>query len=156
MYLKRDSIEGALHAVIETISSVCCKYGKPYSYAGQETIRRLTRERHGIDMCRRTLNYILRWLENHKYIKRIRRHRAGPNGKILFSTTLCFLKKKLFIRLNSIKKWVDRVTVPLRVQVRAQYKSIKKNEIFKEASGDVEILLKSPIEGKPSPVSLHG
>jgi hypothetical protein len=63
------------------------------------------------------------------------------------------LKKKLFIRLNSIKKWVDRVSSPLRVPLRAKYKSQRKNEISSAYSGNVEILLKSPIEGRASPSS---
>ena len=113
MIRKRDSIESPLQAVAETLSSVCSKYGKAYCYPSQETILRLTDEYHGIDISRRTLNYNLRWLEDHQYFKRTRRHRAGPNGRMLFGTTMYELKKKLFIRLNLIKKWVDRVTSPL-------------------------------------------
>jgi hypothetical protein len=71
---------------------------------------------------------------------------------MLFGTTMYELKKKLFIRLNSIKNWVDRVSAPLRVPLRSQYKSRRKNEISKEASGNVEILWKSDIEGGASPV----
>lgn len=138
MIYKRDSIESPLQAVAETVSSVCSKYGKAYCYPSQLTILRLANEYHNINVSLRTLNRILRWLEDHKYFKRTRRHRAGPNGRILFATTMYELKKKLFIRLNSIKKWADRVSLPLRVPLRSQYKSRKKNEIFKEASGDVE------------------
>lgn len=156
MIYQRDSIEGPLQAVAETLSSICSKYGKAYCYPSQLTIMRLVDEYHGIEISRRTLNRGLRWLEDHGYFKRTRRHRAGPNGRILFATTMYELKKKLFIRLNSIKKWVDRVSSPLRVPLRAKYKSQRKNEILPGASGDVEMLLKSPIEGKPSPVPLHG
>jgi len=153
MYLKRDSIEGATHAVTETLVSICSKYMKAYCFPSQETIRRLVKERHGIEICLRTLNYILRWLEDHKFIKRTRRHRAGPNGKILFSTTMYELKKKIFIRLNSIKKWIDRVTLPLRVQVRAQYKSRRKNEIYSEASAECGNPVEFPLEGGASRVT---
>jgi len=153
---QRDSIEGPLQAVAETLSSICSKYGKAYCYPSQLTIMRLVREYHDIDISLRTLNRVLRWLEDHGYFKRTRRHRAGPDGPPLFQTTMYKLKKKLFIRLNSIKKWVDRVSSPLRVPLRAKYKSQRKNEIFTGVPGDVEILLKSPIEGTPSPVSLHG
>lgn len=156
MIYQRESIEGPLEAVAETLSSVCSKYGKAYCYPSQLTILRLVEEYHGIEISRRTLNRILRWLEGHGYFKRTRRHRAGPNGKMLFATTMYELKKKLFIRLNSIKKWVDRVSSPLRVPLRSQYISQRKNEISKEASGGVEMLWKSGIEGKPSPVFLHG
>jgi len=156
MIYKRDSIESPLQAVAETLSSVCSKYEKAYCYPSQETIRRLLHEYHDIKICRRTVNYILRWLEDHKYFKRTRRHRAGPDGRMLFGTTMYELKKKLFIRLDLIKKWADRVSSPLRVQVRAQYKSHRKNEILKGVSPGVENLWKLPIEGKPSPVSLDG
>jgi hypothetical protein len=70
---------------------------------------------------------------------------------MVFATTLYLLKKKLFIRLNSIRKWVDRVSSPLRVPLRAQYRSTQKIKIFKEVAPNVEILWKSPIEGGPIP-----
>ena len=156
MIYQRDSIEGPLQAVAETLSSVCSKYGKAYCYPSQETILKLVDEYHGIEISRRTLNRVLFWLEDHGYFKRTRRHRAGPNGRILFATTMYELKKKLFIRLNSIKKWADRVSSPLRVPLRSQYKSQRKNEISSECSANVDILWKSPIEGKPSPFPLQG
>jgi hypothetical protein len=152
MIYQRDSIEGPLEAVAETLSSISCKYGKAYCYPSQLTIMRLLKEYHGIDLSRRTLNRVLRWLEDEKYFSRTRRHRAGPNGRMLFGTTMYQLKKKLFIRLNRIKKWVERVSSPLRVPLRSQYRSVRKNEIFKEVSRNVEIVWKSPIEGGASPI----
>lgn len=152
MIYKRESIEGTLQATEDTIISICAKYQKAYCYPGQETLRRLLKERHGIDICRRTLNHILRWLEDHGSFKRTRRHRKGPNGRILFATTMYTLKKKLFIRLNTMKKWIDRVTSPLRVQVRAQYRSMKQNEIFKVVSPEGGNHVEIPIEGRSSPL----
>ena len=152
MIYKRDSIEGPLEAVAETLSSVCSKYGKAYCYPSQLTIMRLVGEYHGIEISRRTLNRVLRWLEDHGYFKRTRRHRAGPDGRILFATTMYELKKKLFIRLNSIKKWVDRVSSPLRVPLRSQYKSIRKNEILSGNCGNVEILWKTDEKGVAPPI----
>ena len=147
---QRDSIEGPLQAVAETISSVCSKYGKAYCYPSQLTILRLTKEYHDIDISLRTLNRVLRWLEDHAYFKRTRRHRAGPDGRILFATTMYELKKKLFIRLNSIKKWAERVSSPLRVPLRSKYRSQRKNEISTEASGDVEKMWNPVIKGGAS------
>ena len=144
MIYKRESIEGPLQAVAETISSVCSKYGKAYCYPSQLTILRLVNEYHDIEISRRTLNRVLSWLEVHGYFKRTRRHRAGPDGRILFATTMYKLKKKLFMRLNSMKKWVERVSSPLRVPLRSQYRSLKKNEIFKVAYGNVDNLWESP------------
>jgi hypothetical protein len=151
MIYQRESIEGPLQAVIETLGSVSAKYGKGYCYPSQKTILRLLGEYHGIDISRRTLNRVLRWLEDHGYFKRTRRHRAGSDGRILFATTMYTFKKKLFIRLNSIKKWCDRVSSPLRVPLRAQYRLTKKNEILIHAAGNVGILLKSSLEGRASP-----
>lgn len=150
MIYQRESIEGPLQAVAETISSVCSRYGKAYCYPSQLTILRLVKEYHDIEISLRTLNRVLRWLEDHGYFKRTRRHRAAPNGRMLFGTTLYELKKKLFIRLNSIKKWADRVSSPLRVPLRAKYKSQRKNEIFKEGCGNVDTLLKTQKDGSVS------
>ena len=132
MIYKRESIEGTLQVVLETLSSVCAKHGKAYCYPSQETILRLAREYHGVEISLRTLNRVLRWLEDHNYFKRTRRHRAGADGRILFATTLYALKKKLFIRLNSMRKWADRISSPLRVPLRAEYRSTQKIEILKE------------------------
>ena len=151
MIYQRDSIESPLQAAAETISSICSKYGKAYCYPSQLTILRLVKEYHDIDISVRTLNRVLRWLEDHKYFKRTRRHRAGPNGRILFATTMYELKKKLFIRLNSIKKWAERVSSPLRVPLRSQYRSREKNEIFTEASGHVEKMWNPDEKGRASP-----
>ena len=151
MIYQRDSIEGVLQATEDTLISICAKYGKAYCYPSQETVRRLLEEYHGIVICRRTLNRVLRWLEDHGRFKRTRRHRAGQGGKIVFATTMYELKKKLFIRLNSMKKWIDRVSSPLRVPLRAEYRLTKKNEILVCAAGNVEILLKSTIKGRASP-----
>ena len=143
MIYKRDSIEGPLQAVAETLSSVCSKYGKVYCYPSQLTIMRLVKDYHDIEISRRTLNRVLRWLEDHGYFSRTKRHRAGPDGRMLFGTTMYKLKKKLFIRLNSIKKWVDRVSSPLRVPLRSQYKSQRKNEISSGIPQPVEKLWNS-------------
>jgi len=151
MIYQRESSEGTLQATMETISSICSAHGKAYCYPSQATLLRLLEEYHGIKICRRTLNRVLRWLVDHRYIERVRRHRAGLDGKMVFATTLYLLKKKLFIRLNSIRKWVDRVSSPLRVPLRAQYRSTQKIKIFKEVAPNVEILWKSPIEGGPIP-----
>ena len=151
MIYQRESIEGSLQAVVETISSVCSKHGKAYCYPSQVTILRLLNEYHGIQISRRTLNRVLRWLEDHRYFKRTRRHREGSDGKILFATTMYELKKKLFIRLNSIKKWADRISSPLRVPLRAQYRSLKKNEILKEVAPACGNPVETVLEGGPPP-----
>ena len=143
MIYQRESIEGPLEAILETLSSVCGKYGKAYCYPSQETILRLASTYHGVEMSRRTLNRVLRWLEDHKYFKRTKRHRQGPDGRILFATTMFELKKKLFIRLNSLKKWLDWVSAPLRVPLRAPYRSHRKNAILLERFLPVEMLWKT-------------
>ena len=145
MIYKRESCEGVLEATLETVSSVASRFGKAYCYPSQPLILKRLEEYHGIKISRRTLNRVLRWLEDHHYFKRIRRHRADSDGRILFSSTLFKLKKKLFMRLNLLRKWLDRVSPRLRVPVRAQYKFTQKNEISSKGPSSADFLL---IKGK--------
>lgn len=152
MHYKTDSIEGVKAATMETLASVCSKYAKGYCFPSQRTILRLLKQYHGINICLRTLNYVLRWLEDHRYFKRTKRHRAGCNGQMIFDTTMYELKKKVYMRLDSMVKWANRVSSPLRVQVRAAYRSIERNEIFKQVAPNVDNLWKSTLEGAAPPV----
>ena len=148
---KKKSFLSPFEAVLRCVGGISGKHKKRYAYPSQKTILRLIYEWSGVKICIRTLNYVLRWLEDEGYFERVRRHREGPDGKMLFATTLYKLKKKAFKFLGSFKKWVEKVYPALRMQDFAEYRTIKQNEIFKHVTRNVENLLNPLIEGKPSP-----
>ena len=51
------------------------------------------------------LNYHLRTLEDADELKRVKRHKKGPRGNILFHTTLVILKRKATDTLKKLATW---------------------------------------------------
>jgi len=76
-----------------------------YSEASQDAILKILDSIYEIKICRRTLNYHLRALEDNEEIKRIRRHKKGEYGRIHFHTTLVILKKKATDVLKNLARW---------------------------------------------------
>lgn len=143
-------------ALAAVFLGIAAKYNHRYCWPSHKAILRLLEKYHQIKVCERTLCYDLKKLEREGFFDRLRRlTRKGINAG-RFTSTLYKLKNKVFKLASGLGKWSNRVLSSFRMQKFAHNKSQRENEIFKEASGGVEILLKSPIEGKPSPVSLHG
>ena len=76
-----------------------------YSEASQESVLKILRNIYSVSICRRTLNYHLRSLEDSDEIKRIRRHKKGFGGRIQFHTTLVILKSRAVGVLKNLAKW---------------------------------------------------
>ena len=143
-------------AILSCLFGVSLKYGKKYCYPSQGKIEQLLFDYHDIDVSNRTLNRDLLVLVNEGYIERVRRTKKVGRGKKEFTSTLYKFKFKAYIWLNSLRKWVGKVFSSFRLPKMADNKSMKGNEIFSKLTPNVEILWKSPIEGKSSPVPLHG
>lgn len=62
--------------------------------ASQFKLLELLKKHYKCDLQRRALNYALRQLEDIGMIRRIRRHKKGPDGKIIFATTINIVQKK--------------------------------------------------------------
>jgi len=82
---------------------------KGYSEASQEKILKLLKRYYKTEICRRTLCYHLHELEEKEYIRRIRRHVRGPNGKPLFHTTIVILKRRALKFLARLAQWFRKV-----------------------------------------------
>lgn len=74
-------------------------------------------------MSRRQLNRILKVLESDKFIERIRRHRKGIDGKIVFCSTLYKFKGKVFNMLLRMRNRVEGLFSFFRVPKWSQYKT---------------------------------
>jgi len=149
-------MESRGEAILSCLFGVSLKYGKKYCYPSQGKIEELLSKYHHVGISNRTLNRDLLALVNEKYIERFRRTKKVGRGKKEFTSTLYKFKAKAYIWLNSLKKWVAKVFSSFRLPKMADNKSIRGNEIFSKLTPKVEILWKSPIEGKSPPVSFHG
>jgi len=76
-----------------------------YSEASQVAVLKLLSQIYGVQICRRTLNYHLSDLEAAGEIKRIRRHKKGPSGRIQFHTTLIVVRQKCINYLKTLARW---------------------------------------------------
>lgn len=92
-------------------------HGKNYLYTSQEKSLKILKQQHGYSIGRRQFNYVLRYLEDNTLIKRQRRHKTLPGGRISPMTSLTFLTKKahrLIARLfksllKAVKKDIRKV-----------------------------------------------
>ena len=76
-----------------------------FSEASQASILKILNTIYSVKICRRTLNYHLRALEDADELKRVKRHKKGPKGNILFHTTLVILKRKATDVLKRLATW---------------------------------------------------
>lgn len=142
--------------ILMVLGGVSCKYGKRYCYPSQAHILRLLERFYLIKISRRTLNRHLKKLEQCHFFSRQRRHISGPGEKMICRTTLYRLGQRLFKLVKTFGRFAGGFARLLGVPLVSQYSLSKRERDLKVACGGVEILLKSPIEGKPSPVSLDG
>jgi len=63
---------------------------------------------------RRQLNYILAYLEKEEYIIRKRRLKEGKDGKIIFNTTLYWLKQKAWVQLAKVFNVIKRTGLKIK------------------------------------------
>jgi len=94
--MKANPIESQKEAILKTHAALCQKYGKAYHWATQRKELKLIAKWHHIKMSIRTLNRRLAELEEEGYISRTKRHTKGPNGKILFRSTLTKMGGRAF------------------------------------------------------------
>jgi len=136
----------------EVIVGVCMHYDKAYGYPAQKTILFLGEKWHGLVASLRTLNRDLKRMEKEGRFRRVRRLTRKGILRGRFTSTMYILGRKLFKRAYQLKKWADKVLSAYRLPKLANNKSQRENEIFKEASGDVGMLLNPVIKGGASPI----
>jgi DNA-binding HxlR family transcriptional regulator len=152
----RGTVESRRSAILSTLFGIAMKYIRPFCYPAQVTILALLSKYHGINISRRTLNRDLARLVKDGFIDRMRRLTRKGIMAGRFASTLYTLKRKAFKYVYGLKKWGDRVFSVFRVPRMAHNKSQRENEILKQLTPNVEMLWKSPIKGKSSPVYLDG
>lgn len=148
--------KGCCGSVLDVLIGIISRYGNKYCRVSQRRILELLKDMHGITISRSTLNLWLKWLEKNRYIQRYKGHYKSASGKFVFRATSYYVLERAlkwsFSFLNRIRK-----LLPLsRVRFFGQYQLINYNKMCYDIASSVEILWKSPIKGKPSPVPFHG
>jgi len=140
-------MRGRSEAVMMTLFGISKTYGKAYCFPGQKRILSLMEEYHGFEISRRTLCRDLLELEKEGFIKRVRRLRRTPAGKLLFNSTLYKFTGKAFNYLFGLGKWVKGLLSAFRVPKPSHNKSKTENEISSKSPARVDNLWKSPFKG---------
>lgn len=104
---------------------VLCKLsgwaGKGYCFPSQIKIVKLCGKWCGVSMSRRTLNRVLGGLETGQFLNRVRRHRKGPDGTMIFHSTLYKLTWRSFNWLGGLARFGRGTLSLFRVPKVAQY-----------------------------------
>ena len=116
-------------AVCLSLLGIGQTFKKNYCFPSQEKILDVTKEFYKVRMSRRTLNRVLKKLVDEGMIERIRRHRKGSLGQMIFCSTLYKFKGKLFNWLYSLAKRLRNFFSFYRVPKWAQYKPKKELKV---------------------------
>jgi hypothetical protein len=116
-------MEPKLTPVLKTLLAVAKKFEKAYCYPSQARLLLLLRKYHKLRISRRTLNRYLRTLEGEHFFTRVRRHRQGKNGKMIFASTLYKLGGRAFNWIHDLGTMSASFFTFFHVPKLAQYKS---------------------------------
>jgi len=115
-------------SVLQAYTYLARRAGKGYTQISQKKMLDILVRFYECDISRRTLNRVLNQLESEGMIRRIRRHKKAPNGKIQFHTTLIVLKKKALQYLTGIACWFKKCRWVLYTHKDAE-REIQKKEL---------------------------
>ncbi len=140
----------------ETLFCIAKRHNKGYCYASQATIQRLMKGYQDWNRSERTVRRRLKDLSDQGYLKVTHRNWSEVNGVKKFRTNLYIFTKKWFEWVGRAARFARKVFSFFRRPKLAINSSPTVKRDLKEAFGNVDILWKSPIEGKPSPLPLQG
>jgi len=109
-------------AVTLTLMEVARAHGKLYCYPSQTWILHLVKRHWDQSFCRRTLNRVLRRLEDRGVIVRVRRLRRGVCGRLVRASTLYKFTSETFKALKSLVKTLTRFRSVFHVTKEAHNK----------------------------------
>lgn len=96
-------------ALLKTFFALQEKYQNHYSWPSQLTLLALLSKFYGLQMCRRTLCYHLKYLESNGFLQRQRRIKHLSDGTLLTRTTLYELTKLAFSYLKGVARFFYNV-----------------------------------------------
>jgi hypothetical protein len=138
-----DKGSGVLYALF----GVAKAHSKHYCYPSQAHILYLTRKYEKISMSRRTLNRVIKKLESEGYIERIRRHTKKRDGSLWLRSTLYKLKRKAYVWLGVLRRWVNGFLGLSAVPKVAQYNSLREKVMLETVSPEEDQLVLKERDG---------
>lgn len=145
------SIEAQRDALGRTLLGLAVKHNKPYIWATEETIRLFMAKYHNCNVSPRTLRRRIAEFVSDGFIIRQLRTMPDGNGGRRFTSSLTFIKRKLFEWVERMERFARKVFSFFRRPNLAPYSSYNPRRDLKKAYGIVEILWKFPYEGRASP-----
>lgn len=139
-------------AILKTFAGFQRTFGKDYCRPPQKVILRRLKEFHRIDISLRTLNRRLKELKEWGYLFRIVRHIRGKGVKMVCRATAYYLMEKTRKYFLGLKRAAERLVVCFRVAKFGTRLVFKEEHGLNVSSPNVEILLKSAIKGRASPI----
>lgn len=106
---QRNFVKALDEKILVTLFSIQEKYNKPYCFPSQNKLLILLKNNYGLSVCRRTLNYHLRDLENNGFLSRKRRIKRSPDGTLSLATSLYFMTKQAYSYLKGVCRFVVSV-----------------------------------------------
>ena len=144
-------MESQKEAIVQTLFRVALKYSKAYCYPSQQRILGLLLKYRKLQISRRTLNRRLAELEAEGYFSRVRRHRAGDRGGMVFNSTLYKLGGRAFNWMYALARQANLFFSFYRVPKLAQYMFTTAGDL--SSCGKPAVLTSQAfLEGTPSAV----
>lgn len=109
-------------SILHTVHALQTLHHKNYCYPSQKKILKLLEKYYSVNIKRRQLNYILAFLEREGFIDRKRRLKKSREGKIIFNTTLYWLKKKAWCYIAKVYGAIKNTGFKLKRRLREENK----------------------------------
>ena len=152
MRAEKRGIEAEKDALKRTFVGIAKTHNKFYCYASRDTLCLLLAKYHAVNVSKRTLSRRLTELHNEGYIIREMRTMPDGNGSKRFTCNLYYLTKKLLIWVKNLADYARKVFSYFREPKMAHYSSDNPRRDLKGVGRIVEILWKSDLKGRASPV----
>jgi hypothetical protein len=145
-------IEGQKDALKRTFVGIAKCYNKFYCYGTREKLCLLLAKYHAVNVSKRTLSRRLTELHNEGYIVRQMRTLPDGQGGKKFTCNLYYLTKKLLIWVKKLGDYARKVFSHFRKPILAHNSSLTPRRDLDGAARIVEILWKTDIKGRASPI----
>ena len=143
-------------ALARTFVGIAKTHNKFYCYASRETLCLLLKKYHNINVSSRTMSRRIKELHDQGYIIRVQRNWSEVNGSKKYRCNLYYLTKKILLWVKKLGDYARKVFSFFHVPSLAHYSLKPLRRDLQNNYGNVEILFKSSLKGKPSPVFLDG
>ena len=141
-----------MEKVARGLLGIAKRHNKTYCWTAQASFQILLEKYEHWNVSERTLRRRLKDLADQGYIKIVHRNWSEENGSKKFRCNLYFFTRKLFEWFEKLERVVRKVFSFFRRPSLANYSSKPIRRDLERACGNVEILWKSAIEGRASPI----